>query len=93
MVAIGKASEKQAAHVLINSFSGISSMGNTTVYLIYQVHNFVRNKILETDTTSRRSKKQKNKGKSAFKAKGSKKFKYKAKNQYKKVSFASQTKS
>ena len=53
LVAIGQASEKQAAHYLINSFSGISSMGSTTANTIDEVHNFVRNKTLEIDAGGR----------------------------------------
>ena len=46
LVSIGQASEKQAAHNLANSFSGISFMGITIIDSIDDIHKFVRNKIL-----------------------------------------------
>ena len=53
LVAIGQASVKQAAHYLINSFSGISSMGSVTTDSVDGVHNFFRNKTLEIDAGGR----------------------------------------
>lgn len=53
LVSTGQASEKQAAHYLINSFSGISSMGSMTADKIDEVHHFVRNKTLEIDAGGR----------------------------------------
>ena len=53
LVSIEQASEKQAAHYLINSFSGISSMGSMAADKIDEVHIFVRNKTLEIDAGGR----------------------------------------
>ena len=60
LVAIGQASEKQAAHYLVNNFSRIRSMGSMTVDSIDKVHNFVRNKTLEIDAGERFSSKSEN---------------------------------